>query len=172
MAMAEQIPVPHHRKRKRRRQDKSAISARLVLDDHVKGDVGTLSEDLFADLFPAIAQGWIISLLKMKTIANRYDLQPKQTATALPILLKSITSQFALGDRRIPSKIQHGQLSQSERQVPWHIRLYNSLPHLLLSKSSPRPFKRYLHRNYQVTVEVALKSGYWMWFLYLSRLYL
>jgi peroxin-6 len=55
--MAEQIPIPHHRKRKRRRQDKSAISARLVLDDHVKGDVGILSEDLFADLFPAIAHG-------------------------------------------------------------------------------------------------------------------
>ncbi|KAH6723361.1 hypothetical protein BKA61DRAFT_648527 [Leptodontidium sp. MPI-SDFR-AT-0119] len=53
--MAEQIPVSQSRKRKRRRQDKSAISARLVLDDHVKGDVGILSEDLFADLFPAIA---------------------------------------------------------------------------------------------------------------------
>lgn len=57
MAFAEDITLPHHRKRKRRRQDKSAISARLVLDDHVKGDVGILSEDLFADLFPALAQG-------------------------------------------------------------------------------------------------------------------
>jgi peroxin-6 len=28
-----------------------------VLDDHVKGDVGILSEDLFADLFPSLAQG-------------------------------------------------------------------------------------------------------------------
>ncbi|KAG4439588.1 peroxisomal assembly protein [Cadophora sp. M221] len=54
--MTDQIPVSQSRKRKRRRQDKSAISARLVLDDHVKGDVGILSEDLFADLFPAIAQ--------------------------------------------------------------------------------------------------------------------
>ncbi|PMD41611.1 AAA-domain-containing protein [Hyaloscypha variabilis F] len=54
--MAEQIPIPHHRKRKRRRQDKPSISARLVLDDHVKGDVGIFSEDLFADLFPAVAQ--------------------------------------------------------------------------------------------------------------------
>jgi len=53
--MAEGITIPHHRKRKRRRQDKSAISARLVLDDHVKGDVGILSEDLFAELFPAAA---------------------------------------------------------------------------------------------------------------------
>ena len=54
--MAERIPNSHSRKRKRRRQDKSAIPARLVLDDHVKGDVGILSEDLFADLFPALAQ--------------------------------------------------------------------------------------------------------------------
>jgi peroxin-6 len=58
--MEDQIHTPHTRKRKRRRQDKPAISARLVLDDHVKGDVGILSEDLFADLFPAFAQGWIL----------------------------------------------------------------------------------------------------------------
>ena len=57
MAVVEQIPLSPLRKRKRRRQDKSAISARLVLDDHVKGDIGILSEDLFADLFPAVAQG-------------------------------------------------------------------------------------------------------------------
>ncbi|OWP01409.1 peroxisomal bioproteinsis factor [Marssonina coronariae] len=53
--MAEQAQIPS-RKRKRRRQDKSSISARLVLDEHVKGDVGILSEDLFADLFPTLAQ--------------------------------------------------------------------------------------------------------------------
>lgn len=58
--MGEPVPIPPQRKRKRRRQDKSAISARLVLDDHVKGDIGILSEDLFADLFPAIAQGLIM----------------------------------------------------------------------------------------------------------------
>ncbi|KAK0734957.1 hypothetical protein B0T26DRAFT_631866 [Lasiosphaeria miniovina] len=40
------------RRRRRRRHDKPALTARLVLDDHVKSDVGTLSEDLFADLFP------------------------------------------------------------------------------------------------------------------------
>ncbi|KAF2964291.1 hypothetical protein GQX73_g9266 [Xylaria multiplex] len=38
--------------RRRRRQDKPPITARLILDDHVKGDVGILSDDLFADLFP------------------------------------------------------------------------------------------------------------------------
>lgn len=50
--------LPHHRKRKRRRrQDKQATRARLVLDDHVKGDIGILSEDLFAELFPDAIRG-------------------------------------------------------------------------------------------------------------------
>ncbi|KAI1734409.1 peroxisomal biogenesis factor 6 [Xylaria scruposa] len=44
------------RQRRRRRHDKPPISARLVLDDHVKGDVGILSDDLFADLFPQLQQ--------------------------------------------------------------------------------------------------------------------
>jgi peroxin-6 len=39
-------------KLRRRRQDKPAIASRLVLDDHIKSDVGILSEDLFTDLFP------------------------------------------------------------------------------------------------------------------------
>jgi peroxin-6 len=69
VAMAEQIPMPHHRKRKRRRQDKPSISARLVLDDHVKGDVGIFSEDLFADLFPAVAQGELREPSRLYTAA-------------------------------------------------------------------------------------------------------
>jgi len=54
MASSELVAAPHRsmKRRRRRRQDKPAISARLVLDDHVKSDVGILSEDLFADLFP------------------------------------------------------------------------------------------------------------------------
>ena len=31
------------------------MSARLVLDDHIKTDVGIISEDLFAELFPHLA---------------------------------------------------------------------------------------------------------------------
>jgi peroxin-6 len=58
--MADSAGYINPRKRKRRRrQDKPAINARLVLDDHVKGDVGILSEDLFKDLFPAIGQGMV-----------------------------------------------------------------------------------------------------------------
>ncbi|KAF2786353.1 AAA-domain-containing protein [Melanomma pulvis-pyrius CBS 109.77] len=40
------------RRRRRRRLDRPAISARLLLDDGMTGEVGVLSEDLFADLFP------------------------------------------------------------------------------------------------------------------------
>ncbi|KAL7629446.1 peroxisomal assembly protein [Parahypoxylon ruwenzoriense] len=52
MAAPSRESITHRKRRRRRRQDKPAISARLVLDDHVKGDVGILSDDLFADLFP------------------------------------------------------------------------------------------------------------------------
>ncbi|KJR80963.1 peroxin-6 [Sporothrix schenckii 1099-18] len=47
---------PRRRRLRRRRLDKPAVNARLVLDDHVRGDVGILSEDLFADLFPHLYQ--------------------------------------------------------------------------------------------------------------------
>ncbi|KAK1977006.1 peroxisomal biogenesis factor 6 [Colletotrichum cereale] len=51
--LAPQSLARRNRRSRRRRQDKPAIAARLVLDDHdVRGDVGTLSEDLFTDLFP------------------------------------------------------------------------------------------------------------------------
>ncbi|UKZ81237.1 hypothetical protein TrVFT333_009009 [Trichoderma virens FT-333] len=56
MAVSDGAPVVSHRRRnRRRRQDKPAITARLVLDDRTKGDVGIVSDDLFSDLFPHIA---------------------------------------------------------------------------------------------------------------------
>ncbi|WKT48760.1 AAA ATPase domain [Fusarium oxysporum f. sp. vasinfectum] len=42
----------NRRRNRRRRQDKPAIAAKLVLDDHIKSDVGIVSEDIFRDLFP------------------------------------------------------------------------------------------------------------------------
>ncbi|CAK7223357.1 peroxisomal assembly protein [Sporothrix curviconia] len=62
--MAAMAPPPHNvatrplrrHRRRRRRLDKPPVNARLVLDDHVRGDVGILSEDLFADLFPHLYQ--------------------------------------------------------------------------------------------------------------------
>ncbi|KAI2629022.1 peroxisomal biogenesis factor 6 [Xylaria nigripes] len=47
---------PTRTRGRRRRPDKPPISARLLLDDQVKGDVGFLSEDLFVDLFPHLQQ--------------------------------------------------------------------------------------------------------------------
>lgn len=45
--------IVHPRKRRRRRRvDQPAITARLLLDDRMKGEVGILSDDLFNDLFP------------------------------------------------------------------------------------------------------------------------
>ncbi|KAI8283359.1 Peroxisomal biogenesis factor 6 [Colletotrichum sp. SAR11_240] len=56
MTTSELVPpsqARRSRRARRRRQDKPSISARLILDDHeVRGDIGILSEDLFADLFP------------------------------------------------------------------------------------------------------------------------
>ena len=42
----------NRRRRRRRKQDKPPISAHLLLDDRLNGEIGILSEDLFADLFP------------------------------------------------------------------------------------------------------------------------
>ncbi|KAI9788807.1 MAG: peroxisomal assembly protein [Candelina submexicana] len=51
--MADQGSIIQHRKwRRRRGQDRPPISARLLLDEGLKGDVGIVSEDLFAELFP------------------------------------------------------------------------------------------------------------------------
>ena len=51
--MAYDTPQPGTLKRKRRRrEDKPAISARLYLDSNLKGEIGVLSEDLVHDLYP------------------------------------------------------------------------------------------------------------------------
>lgn len=36
----------------RRQRNRAPISARLVIDHHLRGNVGVLSDDLVADLFP------------------------------------------------------------------------------------------------------------------------
>ncbi|KAK2592233.1 peroxisomal assembly protein [Conoideocrella luteorostrata] len=56
MAVADgsRAAAPHGRLLRRRRQDKPAISSRLILDDHIKGDIGIASDDLIADLIPQL----------------------------------------------------------------------------------------------------------------------
>ncbi|KAK3498519.1 peroxisomal biogenesis factor 6 [Neurospora crassa] len=52
MTAPNSTPASSRKRVRRRRQDKPALSAKLVLDAHVKGDVGVIATDLFADLFP------------------------------------------------------------------------------------------------------------------------
>ncbi len=44
--------IASRKRQRRRRHDRPAVSARVLLDERIKGDVGILSEDLFNDLFP------------------------------------------------------------------------------------------------------------------------
>jgi peroxin-6 len=76
-AIIEHVPVVNRRKRKRRRrQDKSAIFARLVLDEHVKGDVGIVSEDLFTELFPPVQQcETFLSCVYVQLLRNHFTAQ-------------------------------------------------------------------------------------------------
>ncbi|EMC93380.1 hypothetical protein BAUCODRAFT_238876 [Baudoinia panamericana UAMH 10762] len=54
MAATYANPVPGSLKRKRRRrEDKPAISARVVLDSSLQGEEGVLSDDLVSDLYPS-----------------------------------------------------------------------------------------------------------------------
>ena len=51
--MADTLSNSYHRKRRRRRRpDRLAISAWLIVEEHLKNDVGVLSEDLYTELFP------------------------------------------------------------------------------------------------------------------------
>lgn len=50
--MAYDYPTSGTLKRKRRREDKPALSARLYLDSSVKGELGVVSEDLLQHLYP------------------------------------------------------------------------------------------------------------------------
>ncbi|KAI9798981.1 MAG: peroxisomal assembly protein [Piccolia ochrophora] len=52
----DRLPL-HHTKRRRRRGDKPPLSAHLIIDERNEGEVGVLSDDLAADLFPARSHG-------------------------------------------------------------------------------------------------------------------
>lgn len=44
-------PVNPRKRRRRRRLDRPAVSARLLLDDRLRGEVGVLSEELWEEVF-------------------------------------------------------------------------------------------------------------------------
>ncbi|OLN82019.1 Peroxisomal biogenesis factor 6 [Colletotrichum chlorophyti] len=109
MTTSELAPPSQARRNKRsrrRRLDKPALSARLVLDDHdVKGDVGILSEDLFADLFPHLRdvpsrEDGIEDIHHVAIAPWEPNPSPTETAwTVVPVLkssaLKHSTVQFS-----------------------------------------------------------------------------
>ena len=45
------------KRRRRRRANKPPVAATLLLDGNLRGDVGYLSDDLFAELFPQLSGG-------------------------------------------------------------------------------------------------------------------
>lgn len=71
MAAADGAAFPSRgRSIRRRRQDKPAISARLILDDHIKGDVGIASEDVIADLLPHLRGSMCAPLQVASSLAH------------------------------------------------------------------------------------------------------
>lgn len=69
--MADRVVGLGHRKRKRRRgHNKPPLNARVVLNDQLKGDVGTISEDLFQELFPAFGQGTRSSCSRLRALTD------------------------------------------------------------------------------------------------------
>ncbi|KAM5345343.1 hypothetical protein ACJ41O_011205 [Fusarium nematophilum] len=56
-ASSRSVVVSAKRRNRRRRQDKPPVAAKLILDDHIKSDVGIVSDDIFRDLFPHIRDG-------------------------------------------------------------------------------------------------------------------
>jgi hypothetical protein len=51
------MDLARRRRRRRRRQDRPPVSAHLLFDERMKEDVGLVSEDLYAELFPAKRSG-------------------------------------------------------------------------------------------------------------------
>ncbi|EDN96515.1 hypothetical protein SS1G_01441 [Sclerotinia sclerotiorum 1980 UF-70] len=72
------------KKRKRRRQDKASISARLILDEHMKGDVGIISEDLTKDLFLSGVSGETVQYIAISPWGPSKAVEDS-TWTVLPV---------------------------------------------------------------------------------------
>jgi hypothetical protein len=142
------------RKARRRRQDKPALSARLVLDDHVKGDVGILSEDLFSNLFPQLALGKLPRPPRTRPPTNQsQSMQMEPT-------IQHRTSYMSLwhhGLQTPPLTTQRGPLFLSFDPLPSHPRPYNSRHLLRPSKASQSLFSKSRLRSCRVTAAAASK---------------
>ena len=128
--MENRSAVPMHRKRRRRRRlNKPPISAHLLLDERMKEDVGVLSEDLFADLFPGLNSECDVESIDSFEANGLFQL-PKTTQSA------SFTSPLPRGCLSVPclSRLRNGQYCLSvlcrkpTRQSNDRTRLSSSLP--------------------------------------------
>ncbi|KAG7108477.1 Peroxisomal biogenesis factor 6 like protein [Verticillium longisporum] len=77
------------RRRRRRRADKPAAAATLLLDGNVKGDVGFLSDDLFADLFPQLSNSSSDDIQHVAIAPWAPTASPTKTAWTLVPVLKN-----------------------------------------------------------------------------------
>ncbi|KAM0279326.1 hypothetical protein ACHAQH_004673 [Verticillium albo-atrum] len=77
------------RRRRRRRADKPAAAATLLLDGNVKGDVGFLSDDLFVDLFPQLANSSSDEIQHVAIAPWAPRASPTETSWALVPVLKN-----------------------------------------------------------------------------------
>ncbi|KAK8083293.1 peroxisomal biogenesis factor 6 [Apiospora saccharicola] len=98
MTTNELSPTLPKRRCRRRRKDKSPITARLVLDEQVKGDIGIVSDDLFADLFPHLLQEQDPEQISSPTVPDIYHVAlapwspnatPSETNWTIVTVLKS-----------------------------------------------------------------------------------
>lgn len=161
MAVPEQFPTREIRKRKRRRrQDKLAISARLVLEDHVKGDIGIFSDDLFYDLFPEFANGGSpLSHANDEADANlELQIQMKMTIRKGG----QIILRYRHGHQPRILKIQSGLLSRFDPPAGWRILRFSFLRRRLPFKDSPSHYNEMRLRNLLDIVEMGLKYKFWM----------
>lgn len=157
---------PCQKRKRRRRQDKPAIAARLVLDDHVKGDVGILSEDLFADLFPHLRHGKSLYTLLVPnyncaSCANRAT-RSQMTTTAPTTMRRLCPTSYMLPSRpghpMQPPTLQIGPLSPSHTPPPSRTRPCNSPRRLSPSNPLRRTSNKSRRPNYRATAEAALRS--------------
>nr|POF12808.1 peroxisomal biogenesis factor 6 [Quercus suber] len=128
------------KRKRRRREDKPAISARLYLDASLKGEVGVLSEDLVQDLFPggqtADGQKVYAALTpwtpKTSVIESSWSILPFRTVLKHEKALPTSTVRFPASAPGTQSFVQILQTLSPNRAIrqnaPIEVRISDVLP--------------------------------------------
>lgn len=142
------------RRPRRRRQDKPPLTARLVIDDHIKTDVGIISEDLFTDLFPHLQNSGLpfleIPLISpvLKFVFAR-QLQEKRHLP-IPSTLRSLP-----GHQPTPLSPRTGRSSPSRSRPHSPAARCSSPSRHCPSSPSPRTSRKLPPRGSQARAETA-----------------